>query len=135
MLKHVIIMKCILLHIYNIQPVIYKPNTNIDESTELIKNLLINKITKNTIIVPNGTCSNTANNAASSPIALTLSMMFASWKNSRLIAVPPNTENHKAPKIVGTNITPKTNSRIVRPRETRAINVTTKGDQAIHQAQ
>src|SRR5699024_6417190 len=100
-----------------------------------MKNVLINKIAIIAIIVPNGTCSNTANNAASAPIALTLSMMFASWKNSRIIAVPPNTENHKAPKIDGTNITPKTNSRIVRPRENRAINVQTIGDQASHQAQ
>ena len=37
--------------------------------------------------------------------------------------------------IEGTNNTPKINSRMVRPLEIRAINIPTKGDQAIHQPQ
>ena len=36
---------------------------------------------------------------------------------------------------LGTIITPITNSRIVRPREMRARNMPTKGDQEIHHAQ
>src|SRR5699024_11895451 len=58
---------------------------SLHDALPILKNVLINKIAIIAIIVPNGTCSNTANNAASSPIALTLSMMFAPWKNSRLI--------------------------------------------------
>ena len=38
-------------------------------------------------------------------------------------------------KPSGTSSTPTTNSRIVRPRDTRAMNMPTKGDQAIHQPQ
>src|SRR5699024_10317911 len=51
------------------------------------------------------------------------------------IPVPPKIENHNALNIVGTANTPIMNSRMVRPSETRAINVPTKGDQAIDQAQ
>jgi hypothetical protein len=35
----------------------------------------------------------------------------------------------------GTNSTPPMNSRIVRPREMRAMNMPTNGDQEIHQPQ
>jgi len=35
----------------------------------------------------------------------------------------------------GTSSTPIRNSRTVRPREMRAMNIPTNGDQAIHQAQ
>ena len=36
---------------------------------------------------------------------------------------------------MGTSSTPTTNWRMVRPREMRAMNMPTKGDQEIHQAQ
>ena len=51
------------------------------------------------------------------------------------IAVPPMTENHRAVIMVGTSMTPRMNSRMVRPREIRAMNTPTKGDQLIHQPQ
>ena len=38
-------------------------------------------------------------------------------------------------KPVGMNNTPTMNSRMVRPLDTRAINIPTKGDQEIHHAQ
>ena len=54
---------------------------------------------------------------------------------SRAMAVLPNTVIHKKVKPVGTSSTPMANSRTVRPREIRAINMPTNGDQEIHHAQ
>src|SRR6218665_121275 len=42
---------------------------------------------------------------------------------------------HRNVMNVGTSMTPMMNSRMVRPKDTRAMNMPTKGDQAIHQAQ
>ena len=41
----------------------------------------------------------------------------------------------KKVKTVGTSNTPSTNSRTVRPREMRAMNMPTNGDHEIHQPQ
>ena len=54
---------------------------------------------------------------------------------SSQIAVSPNTVNHAKLKPAGANSTPNTNSRSVRPREMRAMNMPTNGDQEIHQPQ
>nr|WP_236824784.1 MULTISPECIES: hypothetical protein [unclassified Blastococcus] len=54
---------------------------------------------------------------------------------SARMPAPPNTENHSPLTSVGTASTPTTNSRMVRPREMRAMNVATNGDQEIHHAQ
>ncbi|MNJ38197.1 hypothetical protein D3C77_330390 [compost metagenome] len=51
------------------------------------------------------------------------------------MAALPNTVIHSRLKAVGTNRTPRMNSRRVRPREMRAMKRPTKGDQEIHQAQ
>ena len=59
----------------------------------------------------------------------------AAWPMSRLMAVFPNTVIHRKVKPVGTSSTPMMNCRTVRPREIRAMNMPTNGDQAIHQAQ
>ena len=48
---------------------------------------------------------------------------------------PPKTVNHSEPITVGMIRTAPTNSRIVRPREIRAMNIPTKGAQLIHQPQ
>ena len=55
----------------------------------------------------------------------------AAWKMPLL----PKMENQAKMKPSGMNITPKTNSRKVRPREMRAMNSPTNGAQATHQAQ
>ena len=44
-------------------------------------------------------------------------------------------QSQKKAIVVGTNITPTMNSRIVRPRLMRAMNSPTKGAQDIHQPQ
>ena len=53
----------------------------------------------------------------------------------RCSAVPPNTENHTNAASVGASTVPRMNSRMLRPRETRAMNRPTNGDQLTHQAQ
>jgi hypothetical protein len=52
-----------------------------------------------------------------------------------LIAAPPKTAIHRTQTRLGMIRTQVTNSRTVRPRETRAMNMPTKGDQEIHHAQ
>lgn len=52
-----------------------------------------------------------------------------------VIAVPPNTAIHSTQTKLGINNTQTRNSRTVRPRLTRAMNMPTNGDQLIHQAQ
>ncbi len=51
------------------------------------------------------------------------------------MAVFPKTVIHRKVNSTGTSRTPVTNSRMVRPREIRAMNMPTKGDQEIHQPQ
>ena len=52
-----------------------------------------------------------------------------------LIAAPPKTAIQKTQTMLGITSTQVMNSRTVRPRLTRAMNMPTKGDQLIHQAQ
>src|SRR5699024_6766894 len=54
---------------------------------------------------------------------------------SKWIAVPPKMANQMVETPAGTNKTPKQNSRTLRPREIRARNIPTNGDQEIHHAQ
>ena len=51
------------------------------------------------------------------------------------MAEPPKMENHTSDTTDGTITTVKMNSRMVRPREMRAMNMPTNGDQDTHQAQ
>ena len=51
------------------------------------------------------------------------------------MAAPPKTANQTRLTRLGTNSTPVTNCRMVRPREMRAMNMPTNGVQDIHQAQ
>ena len=55
--------------------------------------------------------------------------------SSRYMALPPKMQSQKKARVVGTNITPTMNSRMVRPRLIRAMNIPTKGAQEIHQPQ
>ncbi|MNW70867.1 hypothetical protein D3C74_503720 [compost metagenome] len=63
---------------------------------------------------------------------------LASWKapsRTASMAAPPKMVNHTRLTRLGTNSTPVTNWRMVRPRLMRAMNMPTKGVQEIHQAQ
>src|SRR5690606_28788691 len=51
------------------------------------------------------------------------------------MAVPPNAVIHRTETSEGTSSTAARNSRTVRPRLMRAMNMRTKGDQLIHHAQ
>ena len=51
------------------------------------------------------------------------------------MATPPKTAIHSTQTMDGMISTQMMNSRTVRPRLTRAMNMPTKGDQLIHQAQ
>ncbi len=62
---------------------------------------------------------------------------MASPPSSRCIMIDasPKTVNQMRLTTVGARRTPITNSRIVRPREIRAMNIPTKGAQLVHQPQ
>ncbi|CAM4525081.1 hypothetical protein NONI108955_43070 [Nocardia ninae] len=51
------------------------------------------------------------------------------------MALPPMMQNHTTVTPLGTSSTPMRNSRMVRPREMRAMKVPTNGAQDNHQAQ
>src|SRR5699024_3880176 len=70
----------------------------------------------------------------SGPSNVSLSSVIPSFA-IRSMAELPNIVIQKKVKPVGINRTPPTKLRIVRPREIFAINIPTKGDQAIHQPQ
>ena len=61
--------------------------------------------------------------------------MSAAPESCKSMAVPPRMANHTKLTTLGARITPKTNSRMVRPLEMRAIKVPTNGAQEIHHAQ
>ncbi len=52
-----------------------------------------------------------------------------------VMAAPPKMANHTRLTVLGTRMTPETNSRMVRPRLIRAMKMPTNGVQEIHQAQ
>ena len=51
------------------------------------------------------------------------------------MAVPPKTQNHTSDTVVGTTITPITNSRMLRPLLIFARNMPTNGVHDTHHAQ
>src|SRR5690554_2581908 len=85
--------------------------------------------------VEKGKCSKKANSAKElSALTVSAKLVIPSFI-IKWIDVLPNTVIHIKVKPVGTSKIPVINSRIVRPRDTRAINIPTKGDQEIHQPQ
>ncbi|SIE28288.1 Uncharacterised protein [Mycobacteroides abscessus subsp. abscessus] len=101
------------------------------ESADVMKNVLTRMMAMMERTIPSGKFENTAKRV-SSVASPEIEIFFTC---SRYMAEPPNVENHRNPMTVGTRRTPNTNSLILRPLETRAMNMPTKGDQAIHQAQ
>src|SRR5699024_6832569 len=74
-------------------------------------------------------------NAAASPPASCPAEMSACPVSCRCRPAPPMIANHTQLPREGTITAPATNSRIVRPRETRARKVTTCSALEAHQAQ
>ncbi|MNQ65462.1 hypothetical protein D3C85_799170 [compost metagenome] len=75
------------------------------------------------------------NSATAGPWSFTAAAMPPAPASSEYSAEPPMIANHTIVTPLGMTITPVTNSRMVRPREMRAMKVPTKGAQEIHQAQ
>ncbi len=81
-----------------------------------------------------GRYSKKRNSSASTLPAVCASAPWATWVSIQ-IALLPKAVIHSRLNAVGTSSTPTMNSRTVRPREMRAMNMPTKGDQEIHHAQ
>ena len=109
--------------------------TNAPESAEVTKKTPTSRIASDEVKPAAGRYSRNLNSAVDRFSCTARAMPPAATPRSSEIAVLPNTVIHRKVKAVGTNSTPMTNSRIVRPREMRAMNMPTKGDQAIHHAQ
>ncbi len=107
--------------------------TSAPVSAEVTKKISTISTEKKDIAVVQGNCSRKTNSAR----VLSLRMV---WPKSAMppvrmwkMAVSPKTVIQKKVKPVGTSSMPPRNWRMLRPREMRAMNTPTKGDQAIHQ--
>ena len=107
------------------------PNTKVAESAEVMKKEAMSKIAKIEMKSDKGIALNI------SKIVSSVDDAVKSVKPCFCIsmAVVPNAENQNEPSSVGATSTPIMNSRIVRPFDTRAMNILTNGAQEIHQAQ
>ncbi|MCY1211510.1 hypothetical protein D9M72_232230 [compost metagenome] len=114
--------------------VLMMPSTSVAESPEVTKNTNTSSVATIDSSPPMGMAWNITNMVVDTS-AFTDSTSGTPWKISKLSAAPPNTENHAKPTSVGAITVPRMNWRIVRPRDTRAMNRPTNGDHASHQAQ
>ena len=112
-------------------PAVIVSITSEPESDEVTKNTITKMMPNKDVRDANGSGLNISNSFNSKAALLTGAAASAITYD---IAVPPKAPIHKILTIVGTMMTQKTNSRTVRPRETRAINMPTNGDQEIHHA-
>src|SRR5690606_9699786 len=108
--------------------------TNIPESADVTKNMIIITIVRILANVLSGRYSKKRNIRASGSPAKLLSAPLAIFI-SKYIALFPKTVIHTKLKSVGIIRTAATNSRIVRPFDILAIKIPTYGDQEIHHAQ
>ena len=109
--------------------------TSAPESAEVTKKMPTNAMARVAVTLAPGRYSRNLNSAVDRSACTAWAIPPAAVPRSSEIAVLPNTVIHRKVKAVGTNSTPITNSRIVRPREMRAMNMPTNGDHAIHHAQ
>ena len=104
------------------------------ESAEVTKNTAINKIASHDTGPAHGRYSQKRNRSASTLPTVCASAPPAMCVSTQMAPLP-KAVIHKRLKAVGTSSTPTTNSRMVRPREMRAMNMPTNGDHEIHHAQ
>ena len=119
-------------------PVASMAMTSDPESDEVMKKIAESTIAPTTSTPPAGSCSSTWKSAefASTAPPAPITEVYPAGRNISLkIAVPPSTPNHTNVTSVGTRMTPRMNSRTVRPREMRAMKTPTNGAQLIHQPQ
>ena len=110
------------------------PITTEAASAPLTKNSATRMIEIMAVSQNSGNCCRVENSAAGW-LAVASFEMFAAPVSCRFMAAPPRTENHTKLTTLGARMTPKTNSRMVRPREMRAMKTPTNGAQLIHHAQ
>ncbi|MNO97368.1 hypothetical protein D3C76_890740 [compost metagenome] len=102
------------------------------ESDEVTKNTTTRTMPTKELIWVSGSSPSMANSLSSRAASCTpVKSSPMSWPR----AVPPNAVIHNTETSDGTSSTAIRNSRTVRPRLTRAMNMPTNGDQLIHQAQ
>src|SRR5699024_2344262 len=109
--------------------------TKAPESAEVTKNTntIITAIMLTTL--DKGNCSRKANKAREGSSSVASAIDHLSWLRTISMAVSPNTVIQRKVKPVGNKVTPRINSRMLLPRDTRAINIPTKGDHESHQPQ
>src|SRR6056297_4083161 len=113
-------------------PAVIVSITSEPESDEVMKNTITSTMPTKEVISVSGSSPSITNNFSSSAASRTPSKPEPmNW----LMAVPPKAVIHRTETSDGTSSTATRNSRTVRPRLTRAMNMPTKGDQLIHQAQ
>ncbi|MNE79493.1 hypothetical protein D3C80_1759840 [compost metagenome] len=105
------------------------------ESAEVTKKTATRAMARVEVIAVPGRYSKKWKRAVDRSVCTASEMAPAATPRSRLMAELPKTVIHRKVKAEGTSNTPIRNSRTVRPREMRAMNMPTNGDQAIHQAQ
>ncbi|MNT48601.1 hypothetical protein D3C72_1853910 [compost metagenome] len=109
--------------------------TSAPESAEVIKNTTTISTATIDTTLDIGKCSRKANNANELSCPTTTAKSLTPSLRIMCNAESPNTVIHNRVKPAGTKSTPQMNSRMVRPREMRAMNNPTKGDQDSHQPQ
>ena len=119
----------------SLPPEVIMSITSEPESDEVTKKVIINKVATSDIRVDQGSCSSIINIAVGESANAVFTKLMPLSASSMVSAMLPKKLSHKKVKPAGTKSTPTMNSRIVRPREMRAMNMPTNGDQEIHQAQ
>ena len=105
------------------------------ESAEVMKKTATNTTATVEVMAVPGSSAKKRNSAVDRSALTAAEIAPLAEPMSRKMAVLPNTVIHRKVNPAGTSSTLRMNCRTVRPREIRAMNMPTKGDQAIHQAQ
>ena len=98
------------------------PRTMVPASAPATKKIQTRKIIAIEVSRKSGTCSRYANSPRASLVPAAELIAPLVWLSAWMPAAP-NTENQIMEKMVGAIITPRINSRMVRPLEMRAITV------------
>ncbi len=113
-------------------PAVIVSITSDPESDEVTKNTMTSTMDSSEAMKVSGICVSISKSFSSSAASWApVKPSTISWSS----AAPPRTVIQTMETAVGISSTQVMNSRTVRPRLTRAMNMPTNGDQLIHQAQ
>src|SRR5690606_18821923 len=115
-------------------PAVMMSMTSDAESDDVTKNVMMTSTARDAVTTSSGNRSRSTN-SDTGRLSSTAAAMPPSPNISMLSALLPETVIHRNVTIVGTNRTPLTNPRTLRPYEMRAMNMPTNGDHEIHQPQ